>query len=99
MRVAVYARVSTDDRGQNPENQLQELRAWCANSGHTITHEYVEHESGRKGADKRKEFARLFEDAAKRKFDLVLFWALDRFSREGMTQTIVHLQRLNSYGV
>jgi DNA invertase Pin-like site-specific DNA recombinase len=31
--------------------------------------------------------------------DLVLFWALDRFSREGMTQTILHLQRLNSYGV
>ena len=99
MRVAVYARVSTEDRGQDPENQLRELRDWCANSGHTITGEYVEHRSGRKGADKRKQLAALFEDAAKRKFDLVLFWALDRFSREGMTQTIVHLQRLNSYGV
>jgi Resolvase, N terminal domain len=53
MRVAIYARVSTDDKGQNPENQLRELRAWCLNSGHKITHEYVEHESGRKGADKR----------------------------------------------
>jgi DNA invertase Pin-like site-specific DNA recombinase len=27
------------------------------------------------------------------------FWALDRFSREGMAQTIIHLQRLSSYGV
>jgi len=99
MRVAIYARVSTDDKGQDPENQLRELRAWCVNSGHTITHEYVEHESGRKGADKRKQFATLFDDAAKRKFDCVLFWALDRFSREGMAQTIVHLQRLTSYGV
>jgi DNA invertase Pin-like site-specific DNA recombinase len=99
MRVAIYARVSTEDRGQHPENQLRELRAWCANSGHTVTHEYVEHESGRKGTEKRKEFAALFEDAAKRKFDCVLFWALDRFSREGMVQTIGHLQRLNSYGV
>jgi DNA invertase Pin-like site-specific DNA recombinase len=99
MRVAIYARVSTDDKGQDPENQLRELRAWCANSGHTITREYVEHESGRKGADKRKQFAALFDDAAKRKFDLVLFWALDRFSREGMAQTIAHLQRLTSYGV
>jgi DNA invertase Pin-like site-specific DNA recombinase len=99
MRVAIYARVSTDDKGQNPENQLRELRAWCLNSGHKITHEYVEHESGRKGADKRKQFAALFDDAAKRKFDCVLFWALDRFSREGMVQTIVHLQRLASYGV
>jgi hypothetical protein len=48
---------------------------------------------------KRKQFAALFDDAAKRKFDCVLFWALDRFSREGMTQTISHLQRLSSYGV
>ena len=99
MRVAIYARVSTDAKGQDPENQLRELRAWCANSGHTITREYVESESGRMGADKRKRFAVLFMDAAKRKFDLVLFWALDRFSREGMAQTIGHLQRLNSYGV
>jgi len=99
MRVAIYARVSTDDKGQDPENQLRELRAWCANSGHTITQEYVEHESGRKGTDKRRQFAALFEDAAKRKFDLVLFWALDRLSREGMAQTIAHLQRLTSYSV
>ena len=88
MRVAIYARVSTNDKGQDPENQLRELRAWCVNSGHTITREYVEHETGRRGAEKRKQFAALFEDAAKRKFDLVLFWALDRFSREGMAQAI-----------
>ena len=54
--------------------------------------------SGRKGADKRKQFAALFEDAAKRKFDCVLFWALDRFSREGMAQTS-STPRLTSYGV
>jgi DNA invertase Pin-like site-specific DNA recombinase len=53
MRVAVYARVSTDDRGQDPENQLQELREWCASVGHTVSAEYVDYESGRKGADKR----------------------------------------------
>jgi len=99
MRVAIYARVSKDDKVQNPENQLRELRAWCGHAGHVITREYVEHESGRKGADKRKQFAALFEDAAKRKFDCVLFWAIDRFSREGMAQTIAHLQRLTSYGV
>ena len=99
MRVAIYARVSTDDKGQDPENQIRELRAWCAHAGHTIAREYVEAGSGRKGGDKRKQLAALFEDAAKRKFDLVVFWALDRFSREGMAQTIVHLQRLTSYGV
>ncbi len=99
MRVAIYARVSTEDKRQDPENQLRELRAWCANSGHTISQEYVEHESGRKGADKRKQFGALFDDAAKRKYECVLFWALDRFSREGMASTIAYLQRLTSYGV
>jgi len=49
------------------------------------------HESGRKAPKRRPQFARLFEDANRRQFDLVLFWALDRFSREGMVQTIMHL--------
>jgi DNA invertase Pin-like site-specific DNA recombinase len=99
MRVAIYARVSTDDKGQDPGNQLHELRAWVVNSGHALSGEYVDYESGRKSAEKRKRFAALFDEAAKRKFDCVLFWALDRFSREGMAQTIIHLQRLSSCGV
>jgi DNA invertase Pin-like site-specific DNA recombinase len=82
MRVAIYARVSTEDKGQDPENQLGELRTWCANAGHTIAHEYIDRESGRKGVHMRRQFAALFEDAHRRKFDCVLFWALDRFSRE-----------------
>jgi DNA invertase Pin-like site-specific DNA recombinase len=98
-RVAVYARVSTDDKGQNPENQLAQLRAWCRNARYEIVDEYVDHESRRKGADKRKRFNELFEDASRRKFDLVLFWALDRFSREGMVPTINYLQRLDGYGI
>jgi DNA invertase Pin-like site-specific DNA recombinase len=99
MRIAIYARVSTDDKGQDPENQLRQLRQWCAGAGHKLVHEYVDHESGRKGAKDRKRFAALFDDAHKRKFDCVLFWALDRFTREGMVPTILHLQRLASFGV
>jgi DNA invertase Pin-like site-specific DNA recombinase len=99
MRIALYARVSTDDRGQDPENQLRQLRQWCASAGHQIAHEYIDHESGLKGTHGRKQFAALFEDAHKRRFDCVLFWSLDRFSREGMVPTILHLQRLASYGV
>src|SRR6516162_4631045 len=89
MRVALYGRVSTDDKGQDPENQLTQLRAWCANAGHDVVAEYVDQESGRKGPERRKQFAALFEDASRRKFDCVLFWALDRFSREGMVPTIL----------
>jgi DNA invertase Pin-like site-specific DNA recombinase len=99
MRVAIYGRVSSDNKGQDPENQLAQLRAWCANARHEIVDEYVDCESGRKGTDRRKQFATLFEDASRRKFDCVLFWALDRFSREGMVPTILHLQRLSACGV
>ena len=98
-RVANYARVSTDNKGQDPENQLLQLRAWCNRIGYVVVHEYVDHESGAKGADQRKQFGRLFADAARREFDMVLEWALDRFSRNGMASTVVDLQRLGSYGV
>jgi DNA invertase Pin-like site-specific DNA recombinase len=73
VRIAIYARVSTEDKGQDPENQLRQLRQWCADAGHTIAHEYIDRESGRKGAKVRKQFAQLFEDAHRRKFDCVLF--------------------------
>jgi DNA invertase Pin-like site-specific DNA recombinase len=66
MRIAIYSRVLTRDKGQDPENQLRELRVWCANSAHDVTHEYVEYESGGKGENKRKKFASLFNDAAKK---------------------------------
>jgi DNA invertase Pin-like site-specific DNA recombinase len=45
MRVAIYARVSADDKGQDPENQLRELRDWVINSGHVISREYVDYAS------------------------------------------------------
>ena len=97
--VAIYARVSTDNRGQNPENQLLQLRAWCARMGYPVVREYVEHENGGKGAEYRKQLAAMFAGAARREFDLLLVWSLDRFSREGMAATVGHLQRLTSLGV
>jgi DNA invertase Pin-like site-specific DNA recombinase len=100
--VAVYARVSTTrvstKGGQDTENQLAQLRTFCESQGWAVYHEYVDHASG-KNADGRAEFQRLFADAAQRKFDLVLFWALDRFSREGVLATLQYLQRLSGYGV
>lgn len=98
MRVAIYARVSTDDRGQDPENQLRQLREWCARMGHPIVREYVEHETGGKGIEYRKQLGAMFAAAARREFDLLLVWSLDRFSREEMAATVIHLQRLSSHG-
>jgi DNA invertase Pin-like site-specific DNA recombinase len=99
MRVAIYARVSTDDRGQDPDNQLAQLRAWCAAADHAIVAEFVDYASGGKGSDKRPQFAAMLDAAHRRQFDLLLVWALDRLSREGMVPTILHLQRLAAAGV
>jgi DNA invertase Pin-like site-specific DNA recombinase len=99
MRIALYARVSTDDEGQNPENQLAELRQWASRAGHENVGEYVDRVSGRKNVDLRKQFAALLADAHKRKFDVVAVWALDRFSREGIEATGDYLRQLKRCGV
>ena len=92
-QVAIYARVSTKDK-QDVENQLRELRSWAKKMGYKIYQEYVDSESGSKGKDERQQFAQMFTDASMRKFDLVLFWALDRFTRAGLAKTIYYPQRL-----
>src|SRR5260370_19261974 len=99
MRVGMYAGHSTDDRGQDPETQLAQLRAWCAIDDRQIGEEFVDRASGGKGADKRPQFAAMLDAAHRRQFDLLLVWALDRLSREGMVPTIGYLQRLAAAGV
>jgi DNA invertase Pin-like site-specific DNA recombinase len=97
MKIAVYARVSKDDGRQDVENQLHELRQFAQRNGWDITAEYVDRASG-KTAD-RPQFKRMFDDAAKRKFDLILFWALDRLSREGVLETLQHFKQLENWGI
>ena len=97
MKVGIYARVSTRDKGQETENQLVQLREFASKQAWSIVAEYVDQESGAKSD--RCEFQRMFADASQRKFDLLLFWALDRLSREGALKTLQYLERLESYGV
>ena len=97
MLVALYARVSTKDGRQDCENQLIALREYCVKQGWEIAEEYVDHETG--GTSKRPHFQRMFTDARARKFDLLLFWSLDRLSREGVSATLNHLERLTAAGV
>ena len=96
-RVVLYARVSTKDKRQDTAKQLEQLRHFADNQGWTVAHEYVDRTTG-KHSD-REQFQKLFQDASQRKFDVVLFWSLDRFSREGVRETLNHLERLTSYGV
>ena len=97
MTVAIYARVSTRDKGQDTENQLAQLRAFCQRQGWEVYRVYEDAATGSKAT--RPAFQSLFEAVRQRRFDLVLFWSLDRFSREGVLATLQHLQKLDSYGV
>jgi DNA invertase Pin-like site-specific DNA recombinase len=95
MDIAIYSRISTDK--QDNQNQLAQLRAFAKTQGWRIKHEYLDVASGKNGD--REQFKALFDAASRRAFDLVLFWSLDRFSREGVLETLQYLQRLTAYGV
>ncbi len=80
-KVAIYARVSTAN-GQTPENQIRELRAVAARHGWHVTAEYVDHGiSGAKGRDQRPEFDNLCLAIARKEFELVMAWSVDRLGR------------------
>ena len=80
-RGALYARVSTLDRHQDPETQLRQLREHAQHRGFAIADEFIDYASGRDNA--RAEYGKLL-DAARRRdvdvdVDVVLVWRYDRF--------------------
>ena len=96
-RVALYARVSTKDKRQDTENQLAQLRQFCEVQGWDVVHEYVDRATG-KNSD-REQFKAMFIAASRRECDVIVTWALDRLSREGVAQTFEHIKTLLAYGV
>ena len=97
MRAFLYARVSTRDKGQEVENQLRELREFILRQGWTLIQEFVDHESG-KSSD-REQFQAMLTACSQKKADVIVFWALDRFTREGAYEALRDLNLLTSYGV
>jgi DNA invertase Pin-like site-specific DNA recombinase len=79
-RVAIYARVSTD--AQTTENQLRELRAAAERAGWEIVGEFIDHAvSGAKGRDQRPQLDKMLKAAARRQFDVIAAWSVDRLGR------------------
>lgn len=100
MRVAIYARVSKDEASsdgsmQDPENQLAPLRKYCQAMSWEVIEEFVDYAGG--GNSNRPNFQRMLGRVRQRHFDIVLVWALDRFSREGMTNTLSYIKQLRDY--
>jgi putative DNA-invertase from lambdoid prophage Rac len=80
MKVAIYARVSTIDKNQDPETQLMPLRDFCTAQGWEIYRAYIDTASALDIAH-RIAWRDLLDDAAKRKFSVVLVFKLDRAFR------------------
>jgi len=86
-RAVVYLRVSTID--QTTANQERELREIAGRMGCEIVRVYKDHGiSGTRGRDKRPAFDKLCRDAARREFDVVMAWSVDRLGRS--LQDLVH---------
>ncbi len=97
LRVAIYARVSTADKGQNPEVQLKPLREYCTARDYEVFSEYVDvGQSGKK--DRRPQLDRLMDDSRKRLIDCIIVWKLDRFGRS-LKHLVTTLDELNSLDV
>jgi DNA invertase Pin-like site-specific DNA recombinase len=86
-RVAIYARVSTVNHGQDVSLQTRELQQFANARAWTIAGEYID--AGVSGAkDSRPQLNQLMADAHKRRFDVVCVWRFDRFAR-----SVSHLLR------
>ena len=97
MRAALYLRVSTAD--QTTENQRRELAAVADRMGHEVVEIYSDNGiSGAKGRAKRPGFDRLLKDAARRKFDIILAWSVDRLGRS-MPDLVNFLGEINALGI
>jgi len=78
------------DEQAGPENQGAQLRVFSNRQAWSVVHEFTDVVSGSKSERDRPQFRKLMEAASRREFDLVLFWALDRFLREGVLPTLHH---------
>jgi DNA invertase Pin-like site-specific DNA recombinase len=97
MRVAIYARVSTSNQGQDPTLQTRELREYCDRRGWQLAGEYVDVGiSGTK--EKRPELDRLMQDAHRRRFDVVAVWKFDRMARS-VSHLLRVLETFDSLGI
>ena len=94
-RVAIYARVSTAD--QTTENQMLDLRRYCASSGWEVVEVFTD--AGISGAKEiRPALQRLMEAVHKRRVDRVLVWRFDRFARS-VSHLVSTLAELRKRGV
>lgn len=95
MRCLIYTRVSTTTHDQTTENQVAQLKEYAHRQNWEIVEIIEEYCSGGKSAEERTGLKKVFSMARQKKFDVLLFWSLDRLSREGSRKTLEYLTRLD----
>src|SRR6516225_2022537 len=96
-KAAIYVRVSTDK--QTIENQVRELRQIAERRGWQVVEEYHDAGiSGAEGRDGRPGLDQMLNDARRRKFDVVMAWAIDRLGRS-LVDLLGTIQVLEACGV
>lgn len=98
MNAVIYARYSSHNQTeQSIEGQLHDNYAWAEQQGITVIAEYIDRAlTGTK--DDRPDFQRMIADAAKKQFEMVIVWKLDRFARNRYDSAI-YKAKLKKYGV
>jgi len=96
-KVALYARISTDDKGQDLDTQLFHLRKMAELHGYTIYNEYTDEASGRTVSG-RKGYQQMMSDAGKHRFDMIMTYKLDRLHRN-VREAISFMDQLNMMGI
>lgn len=97
MKIAAYARVSTNNHHQDPEVQMKDIRAFAEYKGGEIVDTYIDRGiSGTKSS--RPELNRMMADAAAGKFDTVVVWKFDRFARNAQ-HMLKALETFQSLGI
>ena len=97
VRVALYARISTLNHGQDTDVQTRELKEYAALRGWTVIDEYIDRGiSGTK--ESRPELNRMMTDAHRRRFDAVVVARFDRMARS-TSHLLRVLETFNSLGI
>jgi putative DNA-invertase from lambdoid prophage Rac len=96
MKAAIYLRVSTNE--QDTLNQLPALEDLARRRGFEVVEVYQENDTAWR-AGQQKELGRLIADLPKRKIDILLVWALDRLTREGIGQIFQLIGQFKAHGV
>ena len=95
MKAALYLRVSTDK--QEIENQLEPLKKFAKGRGLKVVQVYRDMATGKNS--NRPALNKMLKDAHRHAFDVIVVWALDRLSREGMSRTVQLIEMLERMGI